>query len=169
MWVLILILVFSSGCSNPGFAYSKDLNLRIVEIAKGEIGKGEQVGNNLGINVARYGGIQGAPWCAAFATWVWRKAGAQPMKARLRVSDIAAESTRNGFYRMLPTPGDIVMWERNGPGSGQDHCGIVIAVHSNGSFETIEGNVGSFPAKVRIFKHHMVEPNLIGFAEPVKE
>lgn len=53
--------------------------LRVLNIAKAEIGVRELTGNNDGIKVERYlayvGFKKGNPWCAAFVSWVFSQAG----------------------------------------------------------------------------------------------
>ena len=58
----------------------------IISIAQSQIGVREATGKNDGLNVAQYlaytGEQKGAPWCAAFVSWVFGRAGfGQPKTA----------------------------------------------------------------------------------------
>jgi CHAP domain len=57
------------GCAR-GAAPSSGTGQRIVEIARSQLGTGE---DPPGSNCTVYGPCE--PWCALFTTWVWRKAG----------------------------------------------------------------------------------------------
>lgn len=57
----------------------KEKRERIIHIARGELGVREAIGNNDGRRVEEYlattGLRRGSPWCAAFISWIFAKAG----------------------------------------------------------------------------------------------
>jgi CHAP domain len=120
---------------------------RIVAIAESQLGQTEQPpGSNESPAIAQYrgateGAIPGAPWCAYFASWVARQAGA-PLGAQGQgigdVSDIWswAQSMGRAILNgpgVVPKPGDLIVF-------GGEHVGIVRAILPNGQIATIEGN-----------------------------
>ncbi len=120
---------------------------RIVAIAESQIGQAEQPpGSNESPAIAQYrtataGAIPGAPWCAYFASWAAREAGA-PLGAHGEglgaVSEIwswaqsAGRAIPNG-PGVAPQPGDLIVF-------GDEHVGIVKGVLPNGDIQTVEGN-----------------------------
>ncbi len=145
-----------------------------LEIAVGELGKGETGRNNQGPHVAKYRGDRKAgAWCASFVGWCWEKAARQrmiemPFKRSNGAKRIYKNAGKAGTFVDRPQPGDLVCWQR-GNGRPEDawkgHVGLVFEVDDDGkTFKSIEGNVGKFPAKVGIFSHHVGEKRLIGFA-----
>jgi CHAP domain len=120
---------------------------RIVAIAESQVGQAEQpLGSNESPAIAQYrtataGAIPGAPWCAYFASWAAREAGA-PLGAHGEglgaVSEIWswAQSTGRAIANgpgVVPQPGDLIVF-------GDEHVGIVKDVLPNGDIQTIEGN-----------------------------
>lgn len=84
----------------------------------------------------------GDPWCAIFASWVWRQAGAWSANF---------PATNQFYYWGAPKgllrdfshiqPGDVVLYGSS-PSSTQTsvHMGVVENVYSDGRISTIEGN-----------------------------
>jgi CHAP domain len=120
---------------------------RIVAIAESQAGQTEQPpGSNESPAIAQYrtataGAIPGAPWCAYFASWAARQAGA-PLGAQGEglgsVAQISswAQSTGRAIPNgpgVVPQPGDLILF-------GDEHVGIVKDVLPNGDIQTIEGN-----------------------------
>ena len=150
------------------------LGLRALEVAVGELGRGEIGGNNSGADVARYHGIaddgdddDDGAWCAAFVGWCYQQAAggrdALPFKrsggAKVLFQRVAAAGARVRY----PAPGDVVCWHRGDPKGWQGHIGIV--EHFDGALvHTIEGNTGRYPSKVRRLVRDFADPNLVGFA-----
>jgi hypothetical protein len=120
---------------------------RVVAIAESQIGQAEQPpGSNESPAIAQYrsattGATPGAPWCAYFASWAARQAGAPlgPQGEGLgSVSGIWswAQSTGRAIPNgpgVVPAPGDLIVF-------GGEHVGIVKAVLPNGEIQTVEGN-----------------------------
>jgi hypothetical protein len=118
----------------------------IVAAAAAEVGQAEQPpGSNDSARIAQYrsatAGAPGpGPWCAYFASWACRQAGAPvgnngegfgSVDALYAWAQSAgrAEPVGNGY---TPRPGDLIVWD--------EHIGIVESVLPNGSIQTIEGN-----------------------------
>jgi CHAP domain len=120
---------------------------QIVRIAESQLGQTEQPpGSNESPAIAAYrtataGAVPGAPWCAYFASWAARQAGAplgangEGLGSAAQISSWAQSSGRaipNG-PGVRPQPGDLIVF-------GAEHVGIVKEVLPNGDIQTIEGN-----------------------------
>jgi CHAP domain len=109
--------------------------------AEAEVGQAEQPpGSNDSPRIAQYrsatAGAPGpGPWCAYFASWAARQAGA-PLgdygQGFGRVDDVWAWAEKSGRTTQSPQPGDLVVWD--------EHIGIVESVKPDGSITTVEGN-----------------------------
>jgi hypothetical protein len=119
----------------------------MVSIARSQVGVTEQPpGSNDAPAIAQYrtatsGAMAGEPWCAYFASWVAREAGA-PLGGTGQgfgaVSDIWSWAQQTGRAvpngpGVVPQPGDLIVF-------GDHHVGIVDRVLPSGDIETIEGN-----------------------------
>jgi hypothetical protein len=133
--------------ASTGLATGTSTGARIVAIAESQIGQAEQPpGSNESPAIAQYrtataGAMPGAPWCAYFASWAARQAGA-PLGAQGEglgsVSEIWswAQSTGRAIANgpgVVPQPGDLIVF-------GGEHVGIVKDVLPNGDIQTVEGN-----------------------------
>jgi hypothetical protein len=133
---------------SPGLgAGSQSTGGRIVAIAESQIGQAEQPpGSNESPAIAEYrnataGAIPGAPWCAYFASWAARQAGAPLGAGGEGLGSVGeiwswAQSTGRAIPNgpgVVPQPGDLIVF-------GDQHVGIVKDVLSNGQIQTIEGN-----------------------------
>lgn len=136
---------------------------KAVKVARRELGKGEQGGDNRGPDVRRYHAVTGAnegdSWCASFVSYCFQDGnpGAMPYEptagARETLKRFKAKGwTYDAGVASLPEPGDIVVFTR-GPVEGwMGHIGIVDG-YENGIVTTIEGNKGSFPSVVRRYQY----------------
>lgn len=123
----------------------------VVELAQRELGVRENGGGNRGADIARFGqaaGVgEGLPWCASFISYVYARAGVEGIGGTASALAFESQFQRAGAYhsfrdsRREPQPGDVVVFSRGGPGSGQGHVGIVERVE-NGRVTLIEGNSG---------------------------
>lgn len=153
------------------------LGERALVVARANLGYGEQGANNRGRFVEAIGGAQGAPWCAAFAGYCYRRAywleGSEPgswLFRRPSVPETGARALvkamgRAGRLFKDPSearPGDLVCWARGLGWSG--HVGVVELVDADGLVHTIEGNVGAYPSKVRRLVHDVSKERLLYFA-----
>jgi CHAP domain-containing protein len=129
----------TAGVGSPG--------ARIVAVAESQLGQSEQPpGSNESPAIAQYrtataGAVPGAPWCAYFASWAAREAGA-PIgpegQGAGAVEDVWswAQSTGRAIPNgpgVVPQPGDLIVF-------GDEHVGIVRDVLPDGQIQTIEGN-----------------------------
>jgi hypothetical protein len=168
------------------------LRTEVVRIARGNLGYGEEDANNDGRLIRTIGGKPGAEWCALFAgytyrkawetvfgepaTWCWKPwadAGDYAAQTDLRIGakELIKAAWAAGAERFtdpnLARPGDLVCWHRRtGPISWQGHIGVVELYLSQhpGLIQTIEGNVGRFPSKVKQLVHDVTKERLYGFA-----
>jgi hypothetical protein len=148
-----------------------------LEIAIGELGKGEEEDNNSGPDIEKYlNGLAEPPsnWCAAFVCWCYQKAsGLSEILQHYSINNLYPTtgllppfdytlSARNLFNQFKneesigsqflrtdkqPTPGDLLFFWRGNLGSWMGHVGIIEDVSSR-FIHTIEGNKGKFPSKV---------------------
>lgn len=93
-------------------------------------------------------GGAGEYWCADFAIWVWQHAGG----GGITVSGLtaaagsfytygASHGTLHTSSSYVPHVGDAIVFNYHGGGRA-DHVGVVGAVHSDGSIQTINGDFG---------------------------
>jgi len=136
-----------SSLSPLGVGGQGSIGERMVAIAESQLGQSEQPpGSNESPAISMYrsataGAAPGEPWCAYFASWVAREAGA-PIGAGGQgagaVSEVwswaqsAGRAIANG-PGVVPKPGDLIVF-------GDQHVGIVRGVLPNGQIQTIEGN-----------------------------
>ena len=142
----------------------------VVRIARGEIGRGESGRNNGGPDVVRYrrGVDDGGAWCASFVSWCLEEAAAAlgvrcPVRRSAGAKWLFSRVLDGGGVRLeLPEVGAVVLWHRGAVGAATGHVGIVSAI-GDGGFCSVEGNRGP-AAKVKEFRHALVDPMLLGFA-----
>jgi hypothetical protein len=141
-----------------------------LEVAKLELGNGEEGANNLGPALVRYrrSGPEGA-WCAAFVSYCLEE-GCRligfscPVRRSHNAKRLFERCLKAGAAVARPMAGDIVCWHRGAAGARTGHIGIVSKVQLDGGWFSIEGNRGRFPSKVREYLHETGEPLLLGFA-----
>jgi peptidoglycan hydrolase-like protein with peptidoglycan-binding domain len=141
---------------------------RILELAQGEIGRTEATNRNDGqaLKYPRYFGRGREAWCDDFVSWVNTHAG-NPM------NDFNCETTHRTMVaegrwkgRHDPQPGDIVLFDWNGDRHA-DHIGIVKAVNSDGSVQTIEGNTSKRGNHEGVWEKRRTLETILGFGNPV--
>jgi cell wall-associated NlpC family hydrolase len=122
-------------------------NLKVLEIAKKEIGYKE---TPKGSNLTKYGkwfGLDGKPWCGMFVSWVYSQAGI-PLGNIGFTKGFAGCQTAVKHYKATgeittkPQPGDIVFydWQKDGK---HDHTGIFVREINATTFEAYEGNTAN--------------------------
>lgn len=120
--------------------------MRIIEIARHEIGTTENPPNS---NRSKYGawfGIDGVAWCGMFVSYCYYKAG-YPLGNIGYTKGFAGCQTAYSHFLSTkeittnPQPGDIVLFDWNGD-HRYDHTGIFVRWidEQKGIFESIEGN-----------------------------
>jgi hypothetical protein len=124
---------------------------RALRYAIAEIGVSEVGFNNRGPRVDEYQrvgtgyvGWVGFPWCAAFVSWCFLKAGYDVTRIPLRASVGFFESwaRKSGYVVDRPMRGDLFHWRIDGD-AWPDHIGFVERVISLGPvlvMQTVEGN-----------------------------
>lgn len=147
-----------------------------VQIAMRELnaGAGEAGSNNTGPDVMRYhmaaGGKAGWDWCTSFVSYCFHEGnpGTMPFDPTVGARDLLKQFKNKGWdYKASvvspPAPGDIIVWWRVALTDWRGHIGIV-ASYKDGIVKTIEGNKGSFPAKVKAFSYTLGQiDHLLGF------
>lgn len=151
------------------------LGARALMLAIGELGVCEEpLGSNTGARVREYlapcerGGkllrLVSGPWCAAFASWCARAAGAAgPYRASVAelVNDAYAANTWEPVGH-VPVPGDLAIFRRDGQDptlGGSGHVGRVERVDGD-RFSCIEGNYEHRVARVERSRN---DPDLVGW------
>jgi uncharacterized protein (TIGR02594 family) len=130
-----------------------DLGKRVVAIAKGEIGVGEQPpGSNRGPKVQEYQRATwlpgtGWPWCAAFTCWCYRQAGHPLPEPSAGAFDLVDRAVSHGWGKEVPVsqakPGDLVAFR-----IGSGHVGLFESRSAReGTVNTIDGNTSDKVAR----------------------
>ncbi|WP_040834661.1 CHAP domain-containing protein [Nocardia brevicatena] len=147
----------------------------IVGVAQNELGNDVIETNGDNVPIYRKTGlpteynIKGLPWCAAFSTWVWDKAGYKVGWSNENyVPAIWSDAEALGLRRAVSQaqPGDMIIfdWEHDGT---PDHVGIVEAVDYNtGQIHTIEGNSSN---RLQQRSYSMNAGSLFGVVTPPAE
>lgn len=107
-------------------------------------------------------GLNGEPWCDMFLTHCFKVARMPEERFASTQADVAWHRQRGTFDR-IPRVGDKIFfhWPNSSRASNQpDHVGLVIAVNSDGSITTIEGNIGD---RVQMLVRRA---NILGYAHP---
>ena len=158
-----------------------DARSKIVEAARAELAKGvkEDAGkdNDKGGNIKRYrSAVTGAgenpnaaePWCADFASYVWKQAGV-PFGPNGQGEDSTVAmlgwAKKENIFQARgsgePKPGDMVLFDWNGKGSPK-HVAIVEKVE-NGRVFTIGGNESN---AIRNKDYALDDKRIIGYVPP---
>jgi CHAP domain/Putative peptidoglycan binding domain len=119
-------------------------------------------------------GMNHAPWCAMFVSWVFYLEGL-PLPATTPRGFASCYYgmrwfQKNGQWRSAstkPKPGWVVFFDWKDGGKPNDHVGIVNRVNPDGRIKTIEGN-SSNPSGGRqgVFEHNRHVANVIGYGTP---
>jgi hypothetical protein len=117
----------------------------MVALAQGEVGQAEQPpGSNDSPRIAQYrsataGNPGVGPWCAYFASWAARQAGAPLGNMGQGFGSVDqlwswAQSSGRAYQgtQQTPQPGDLIVFH--------EHVGLVESVLPDGRIQTIEGN-----------------------------
>jgi len=108
-------------------------------------------------------------WCAVFAEWVWRHEGVTPVTNTWTAREIGRWAVGNGHWKARstahggnPQPGDLAIY---GPPDGTTggHVVVVVAVHSNGTIDTVGGDEGpGAPSGSKVLRHNSIDPATYG-------
>jgi hypothetical protein len=166
-------LIKANAGKNPA---SSELGLLALSIAVDNIGNGEEGGNNSGPFVEKLhlkvwdgNDDDDGAWCGAFVSWCFEEACRRldidmPFKRSGGAKRLWRNIKEAGSEPLEPAPGDVVCWDRGKRGSWAGHTGFVES-YSGGVLNTVEGNVGAYPSRVRRFMHDLSrQDRLEGFA-----
>ncbi|MER7766929.1 CHAP domain-containing protein [Kitasatospora sp. NPDC096140] len=116
---------------------------RIVSVARGEIGvrEGTAECNKYFPNKSH---TCKTGWCAAFVEWTWREAGVKEVPSDLTGRGVGYWGKQHGLWHPVgsahPQPGDLVVYGEPAKETPGGHVGVVVAVHGDGTLDTVEGN-----------------------------
>ena len=163
----------------------------LVRVARLQIGNRE---NPAGSNRTPYGlwfGLDGHPWCAMFASWVYDQTarrvgcenplvGVQTRKGFAGVTAGFATMKRRGWVlgpNEKPMVGDLVCWDNDPRPGGPGHTGIVVKVGKD-SCGVVEGNTDGNQSRtggiVQMHDHEIDYPPgashgvLLGYVRPTR-
>ena len=133
-------LMLNSNLKSP----NSQLQAKILQIARSQLGVREATGKNDGARVEAYlsytGNKKGEPWCASFVSWVFGKAGfTQPRTAW----SPALFPKQRQILKPLPASLFGIFYPKLGRVA---HCGLVVANKGNWLY-TIEGNTNANGAR----------------------
>lgn len=141
---------------------SLNQNAHVLSIARSQIGYREGYNND-----TKYGiwyGDNHEPWCDQFVSWCGAQAGEVKNVGRFEYTPSHMEwfKSRGQFEVNRPEVGALVFYKWPGVSNDEcDHVGIVEAVHSNGTFTTIEGNISD-----QCMRINRSMANVVGFGYP---
>lgn len=160
---LAFFLFMGVACANPADTKAGNRE-KIVSIARAEIGRGEEWGNNKGKWVRTYlAGKEDLPWCAGFVSYVLKRSGVKDFGYQLSARAFYNKAKKCGLITNKPKAGDLIVFWRGSKNSCQGHIGIIERIDA-GKIITIEGNVGKYPAKVKRITYKAGNiPQLLGF------
>lgn len=118
--------------------------MRIIEIAKAEVGTKESPANSNKTKYGKWFGLDGVAWCAIFVSWCYFQAGKRLPKIGFTLGFAGCQTgyayfKKNGWITNNPVVGDIVLFDWNLDGR-YDHTGIFNGWVSETKFNTFEGN-----------------------------
>ncbi len=137
--------------------------LAVMNIAGAEVGNGEVGRNNDGPHVRKYTGGKRALWCAYFVSWCIRQVNPKfpPFGNAKR---LFAYLCKHGTKLSSPEHGAVFCLHRGQGNTTKGHTGFVESFREGDEFyETIEGNLGPFPAPVCRRRRRLDSPKLLGF------
>lgn len=133
------------------------------------IGAGEVGANNSGRHIEKYANQIANPpinWCAGFVSYCFQASGPMPFNYTLGAQALYKSLKRKGwaltnYGQQPPEAGDVIAWlrvDRQRPEHTKwwGHIGLVYG-HEDGYVWTIEGNKGSFPSRVGVFRYKYSE------------
>jgi len=83
------------------------------------------------------------PWCMCFVqTCIGFVENALGLTSHLKATESVRNFVPNEIPKYFPSVGDVALWLTYG---GPGHCGIVVKLNDDGSFETMEGNTSGPP------------------------
>lgn len=111
----------------------------VLVVARDQLGVAEDPPGSNRVPFAAWAGIQGQPWCAAFACWVLDQADALDVARYVYTPTGVSLYRQDERFGREPRLGAVVFFQW--PGMGRvAHVGLVEAVRADGSIVSIEGN-----------------------------
>lgn len=136
-----------------------------VATATSQLGTAE---NPLGSNRTIYGewyGHNGVAWCAIFISWVMAHIDKPSLRSAWCDTWIARAKDGSWGIWLDPwaslRPGDLAIFEWDGNPAHSDHIAMVWEVNGDGTWVSIEGNLGN-----RVSTVHRGRSNILGFVRP---
>jgi CHAP domain len=128
----------------------------LTALANANVGKGAGYCSQVNASDNTLGGDQfltscsgnggaGEYWCADFASWVWQNVGINTAGITPAASSFITDASDNGSTvhtssSYAPQVGDVLVYDYSG--GVASHDGLVVAVNSNGSITTDNGDFG---------------------------
>lgn len=146
-----------------------------VAIEEMNAGAGEEGANNSGPWIIKYlHGLAEPPsnWCAGFVSFCYFEASNRlnvqmPFNYSISAKGIYNQFKAANYLVANPQEADIIFFWRENISSWMGHIGLVHHVENNTKLITIEGNRGSFPAKVCSWSYQLPPPQLLGYGRVV--
>ena len=152
---------------------------KIIAKAKSQIGVKENPANSNKVkyNTAYYGRVVSGsayPWCCVFIWWLFKECGAS--KYFYGGGKTASCTTLMNYYKSkkqfstIPRVGSLAFFQFD-KDPNADHIGIVIAINSNGTVTTIEGNtsIGNDSNGGEVMQRTRKKSLIIGYAYPYED
>jgi hypothetical protein len=138
----------------------------VVARAERELGYEE-----VGTDRTKYGawfGLNGAPWCAMFVSWVFYHEGLplpfeRPKGFALTDNGVIGFKRWGRWHTTAPQRGDVIFFDNRSSNPGVDHVGIVTAVGPEGRLQTIEGNASN---RVQRGEYSRSDHRIVGYGRP---
>lgn len=149
----------------------EELAAKALWVAQSNIGFGEEGANNRGKFITAIGAPPGEEWCAYFQSYCWKQAAIllgislpfQVSGGAKSLSKSIAKFGRSFKDPELAMPGDLVCWHR-GKVAWKGHIAMVESIDPDGVIHTIEGNVGTYPSRVKRLSHDVSKERLFQFS-----
>lgn len=156
------------------------LGQRVIDTARAQAGDSSRNTERGGYNCNYYSrainvsggscsnGWRTQEWCADFAHFVWRQAGARTANLDAAAASFYRYGDANRTWRTgNPRVGDAVVFGLNSNRNWARHVGIVTAVHANGQITTVEGNAGPNTDRVHTATFTPTDRGVSGYTSPV--
>lgn len=143
---------------------------KVIAIAESQVGVKENPPGSNRVLYSDWYGITGA-WCAMWLSWVFYQAGlalsASTSKGFAYTPSGANWFKRQGAWFTSPQVGDVVFFQFPGGPNRIHHVGLVTAVNSDGSIDTIEGNTDDAGGRTggRVMRRRR-KVGIVGYGRP---
>ena len=152
---------------------NSSLASRVVDAAQTDKGV-KETSDNFGPEIEKYFEAlniklpeTGLPWCAA-AVSSWLRSAGVPIKGSAGSLEIREQfksqdkwAPAGSIFRKDLVPGNVIVWSREGLGSGKGHVAIISKVIDDNTVEVIEGN-GIKSDSVATSTRKISDPRVLG-------